>query len=114
MRGTVQRLEQFGAFVELAPGLDGLVHVSRLALDRRVSHPRQIVSIGESVDVTVVEIDPVKRRIGLSMVERAKQAKEVAEADERRDTENVLAQSSEQPSLGTLADLLAKSPKPKR
>ncbi len=44
--GTVRRLEQFGAFVELAPGLDGLVHVSRLALDRRVSHPRQIVSIG--------------------------------------------------------------------
>src|SRR5919204_121967 len=38
VRGTVRRLEQFGAFVELAPGLDGLVHVSRLALDRRVSH----------------------------------------------------------------------------
>jgi len=100
--------------VELAPGLDGLVHVSRLALDRRVSHPRQIVSIGDRVDVTVVEIDPVKRRIGLSMIERVKQAKEAAEADERRDTENVLAQSSEKPSLGTLADLLAKSPKPKR
>src|SRR5207245_2998159 len=114
MRGTVRRLEQFGAFVELAPGLDGLVHVSRLALDRRVSHPRQIVSIGDAVDVTVVEIDPVKRRIGLSMVERAKQAKEIAEADERRGTQKVLAQSSEQPSLGTLADLLEKSPTPKR
>src|SRR3989475_18790 len=114
VRGTVRRLEQFGAFVELAPGLDGLVHVSRLALDRRVSHPRQIVSIGDSVDVTVVEIDPVKRRIGLSMVERAQQAKEVAEADERRDTEKALAQSSEKPSLGTLADLLGKSPKSKR
>ena len=96
------------------PGLDGLVHVSRLALDRRVSHPRQIVSIGDRVDVTVVEIDPVKRRIGLSMIERVKQAKEAAEADERRDTENVLAQSSEKPSLGTLADLLARSPRPKR
>src|SRR5205823_2481620 len=84
--GTVRRLEQFGAFVELAPGLDGLVHVSRLALDRRVSHPRQIVSIGDTVDVTVVELDPVKRRIGLSMVERAAQAKEAAEVEERRDT----------------------------
>src|SRR5262249_53241762 len=83
-RGTVQRLEQFGAFVELAPGLDGLVHVSRLALDRRVAHPRQIVSIGDTVDVTVVEVDPVKRRIGLSMVEGARRAKEAAEADERR------------------------------
>jgi len=47
------------------------------------------------------------------MVERAKQAKEGAEAEERRDTEKVLAQSSETPSLGTLADLLTKSPKPK-
>jgi len=114
VRGTVRRLEQFGAFVELAPGLDGLVHVSRLALDRRVSHPRQIVSIGDTVDVTVVELDPVKRRIGLSMVERARQAKEGAEAEERRDTERVLSQSSEKPSLGTLADLLARSPRPKR
>src|SRR5438876_272540 len=114
VRGTVQRLEPFGAFVELAPGIDGLVHVSRLALDRRVSHPRQIVSIGDTVDVTVVELDPVKRRIGLSMVERAREAKETAEAEERRDTEKVLTQASENPSLGTLADLLAKSPKPKR
>jgi small subunit ribosomal protein S1 len=112
--GTVRRLEPFGAFVELAPGLDGLVHVSRLALDRRVSHPRQVVSIGDTVDVTVVELDLVKRRVGLSMVERASQGKQSAEAEERRDTETVLAQANEKPSLGTLADLLAKSPKPKR
>ena len=109
--GTVRRLEQFGAFVELAPGLDGLVHVSRLALDRRVSHPRQIVSIGDAVDVTVVELDVAKRRIGLSMVEHAKRAKDAAEADERRDTEKVLAQASEKSSLGTLGDLLTKKPK---
>jgi len=114
VRGAVRRLEQFGAFVELAPGLDGLVHVSRLALDRRVSHPRQIVSIGDAVDVTVVELDVAKRRIGLSMVEGAKQAKDAAEAEERRDTEQVLAQSSEKSSLGTLGDLLGTSPKRKR
>jgi small subunit ribosomal protein S1 len=114
VRGTVRRLEQFGAFVELSPGLDGLVHVSRLALDRRVSHPRQIVAIGDTVDVTVVEVDAARRRIGLSMVEHARRAQEAAEADERRDTETVLARSSEKPSLGTLADLLGKSAKPKR
>src|SRR5213080_4171773 len=112
--GTVRRLEQFGAFVELAPGIDGLVHVSRLALDRRVSHPRQIVSIGDAVDVTVVELDLVKRRIGLSMVERAKQAKEAGEADELRDTEQVLEQSSRKTTLGTLRDLLTTPSKPKR
>jgi len=109
--GVVRRLEQFGAFVELAPGLDGLVHVSRMALDRRVSHPRQIVSIGDPVEVTIVEVDPAKRRIGLSMVERAKQAKEAAEIEERRDTEAHLAKSDDKASLGTLADLLAKSRK---
>jgi small subunit ribosomal protein S1 len=114
VRGTVRRLEQFGAFVELVPGLDGLVHVSRLALDRRVSHPRQIVSIGDTVDVTVVELDPAKRRIGLSMVERAKHAKDAADAEERHDTEQVLARSGENTSLGTFADLLAKSSKAKR
>jgi len=112
--GTVRRLEQFGAFVELAPGLDGLVHVSRLALDRRVSHPRQIVSVGDTVDVTVVELDVEKRRIGLSMVERARQAKEAGEADELRDTEQVLEQSSRKTTLGTLRDLLTTPSKPKR
>ena len=111
VRGTVRRLEQFGAFVELAPGLDGLVHVSRLALDRRVSHPRQIVAIGDTVDVTVVELDVTKRRIGLSMVEQARRAKDANEADERRDTDQVLARSSEKSSLGTLSDLLGKKPK---
>ena len=62
----------------------------------------------------MAELDLVNRRIGLSMVERARQVKEGAEAEERRDAERVLAQSREKPSLGTLADLLAKSPKPNR
>jgi small subunit ribosomal protein S1 len=106
VHGVVRRLEQFGAFVELAPGLDGLVHVSRMALDRRVAHPRQVVSVGDEVDVTVVELDPAKRRIGLSMVESAKQAKETAEAEERRDTEAHLAQSGEPTAFGTLGDLI--------
>jgi small subunit ribosomal protein S1 len=106
VRGHVRRLEQFGAFVELAPGLDGLVHVSRMVLDRRISHPRQVVSIDDEVEVTVVELDPATRRIGLSMVERAKQAKDAAEAEERRDTEAHLAKPDEKTSLGTLGDLL--------
>ena len=112
--GVVRRLEQFGAFVELAPGVDGLVHVSRLALDRRVSHPRQIVAIGDRVEVTVVEVDAAKRRLGLSMVERARQAKDAAETEDRRHTEQVLAESGAAPRLGTLGDLLSRAPKPKR
>jgi small subunit ribosomal protein S1 len=109
VRATVRRLEQFGAFVELTPGLEGLVHVSRIVLDRRISHPRQAVSVGDEVDVTVLEIDLAKRRMALSMVERAKQAKESAESEERRDTEAHLSKPDEQASLGTLGDLLARS-----
>ena len=60
-----------------------------------------------------LELDAAKRRLGLSMVERARQAKEAGEAEERRDTERVLARSSEKASLGTLADLLAKSRPPR-
>jgi small subunit ribosomal protein S1 len=111
--GTVRRVEQFGAFVELAPGLDGLVHVSKLVLDRRISHPRQVVSVGEAVAVTIVSIDAAQRRIALSMVEQAKQAQDAADAEVRRDTEAHLQQAGEQTSLGTLGELLAKS-RPKR
>jgi len=107
--GTVRRVEQFGAFVEIAPGLDGLVHVSQMVLDRRVAHPRQVVSVGDTVDVTIVSLDPEKRRIGLSMIERAKQMQDAGDAEARRETEAHLAQSNARSSLGTLGDLLAKS-----
>jgi len=108
-RGIVRRMEQFGAFVELAPGLDGLVHISRIVLDRRIAHPRQVLSVDQEVDVTVVEIDTEKRRIALSMVESAKAAKDAAEVEERRDTEAHLAQPGVGQPLGTFAELLAKS-----
>jgi small subunit ribosomal protein S1 len=111
--GVVRRLEQFGAFVEIAPGIDGLVHVSRMVLDRRIAHPRQVVSIDDPVEVTVVEIDTEKRRIGLSMVESARRAKESAELEEQRDTEAHLAQPAAAQSLGTLGDLLSRT-RPKR
>ncbi len=109
VRGVVRRLEQFGAFVELEPGIDGLVHVSRMVLDRRIAHPRQAVSIDDAVDVTVVEIDAAKRRIGLSMVETAKRAKDAVELEERRDTEAHLAKDGDAQSLGTFAELLART-----
>ena len=109
VRGVVRRLEQFGAFVELEPGIDGLVHVSRMVVDRRIAHPRQAVSIGDSIDVTIVEIDPAKRRIGLSMVETVKRAKDAAELEERRETEAHLAKDGEAQSLGTFAELLART-----
>jgi small subunit ribosomal protein S1 len=112
--GRVRRLESFGAFVEIAPGLEGLAHVSQLALDRRVSHPRQVVAIGDEVEMTVVSVDPEKRRIALSMVESGRRVRDAGELAESRETADLLARSKEAKSFGTLAELLAASKKPKR
>ena len=65
--GTVAKLEKFGAFVEIAPGVDGLVHISELSAGRRVHHPSDVVAVGDRVQVQVVDVDPRKRQIALSM-----------------------------------------------
>ena len=65
--GRIARLEPFGAFVELAPGIDGMIHVSELGAGRRIDHPRQAVEVGQEVTVTVLSVDPERRRIALSM-----------------------------------------------
>jgi small subunit ribosomal protein S1 len=65
--GEVVRLAPFGAFVELLPGVDGLVHISEMSWTRRVHHPRDVVSEGERVKVTIRSIDWDKKRISLTM-----------------------------------------------
>jgi small subunit ribosomal protein S1 len=66
--GRVVSLAQFGAFVEVMPGIDGLIHVSRLSLGRRIHHPREVVQQGEQVTVRIESIDSEQRRLGLSLV----------------------------------------------
>ena len=107
--GVVRRLESFGAFVEIAPGLDGLVHVSKLTLERRVAHPRQVVAVGDRVDVTVMAVDDAQRRISLSMVEQARRDRDAQELRERDEEQAALGEVNERRSLGTFADLLAAS-----
>ena len=68
LTGTVTRLADFGAFVELEPGLEGLLHVSQLAT-QRVNNPREVVKTGESVSVRVISVDPNARRISLSRLD---------------------------------------------
>jgi small subunit ribosomal protein S1 len=67
MTGKVTRCAPFGAFVELVPGIEGLVHISEMSYTRRVMHPEEIVQPGQSISVLVKELDPVKRRISLSI-----------------------------------------------
>jgi predicted RNA-binding protein with RPS1 domain len=64
--GTVVRLTDFGAFVNLAPGVDGLVHVSEVA-SHRVGHVKEVLSVGQTIETMVLGVDPEKRRISLSL-----------------------------------------------
>ncbi len=112
-RGVVRRLEPFGAFVEIAPGVDGLVHVSRMSLTGRVAHPRNVVQVGQEVDVTVVGVELDKRRIALSMVEAERQQREQSEGAARREERDTITAKlgGEKRGLGTFGDLLAASAK---
>lgn len=68
VRGKVARIQAFGAFVELLPGVDGLIHISNMMSGGRVKDPREIVKEGDEVEATVISTDWDKRRIGLSLV----------------------------------------------
>jgi small subunit ribosomal protein S1 len=65
--GTVQKTTNFGAFVEIAEGVEGLLHVSDITSDRRLNHPNEVLKTGQSVTVKVLEIDRANRRLKLGM-----------------------------------------------
>ena len=68
MQGTVRNIVDFGAFVDIGVHQDGLVHISQLVADKFVKHPLDIVSVGDIVDVKVLEVDVKRNRINLSMI----------------------------------------------
>ena len=105
-RGRVTRVAEFGAFVELEPGIEGLAHVSTFAPEGQTGSAarqdvRKTVPVGSEIEVVVLEVDAASRRISLSAqaVAAAREAEEVREYTERQD-------SAEPPSLGSLADKL--------
>lgn len=65
--GKVTRCAPFGAFVEIRPGIEGLVHISEMSYTRRVVHPEDVVQPGQTISVLIKEIDTKSRRIGLSL-----------------------------------------------
>ncbi len=67
MTGTVRNLTSFGAFVEIEPGIDGLVHVSDMSWTKRVEHPSEIVQKGQEVEVMVLDVDAENKRISLGI-----------------------------------------------
>jgi len=69
VKGVVRNLTDFGAFVELEPGVDGLVHVSDMAWTRRISHPSEVVQKGQEIEAVITAMDSANQRISLSIKE---------------------------------------------
>ncbi|SMB94470.1 30S ribosomal protein S1 [Deinococcus hopiensis] len=67
VKGKVTNLTNFGAFVELEPGLEGLVHVSEMSWTKRVRHPNEVMKEGDEVEAVILRIDPKERRISLGI-----------------------------------------------
>jgi small subunit ribosomal protein S1 len=66
-KGRVTNITDYGAFVELEPGIEGLIHVSEMSWTKKNVHPGKIVSTSQEVEVQVLEVDPIKRRISLGL-----------------------------------------------
>jgi small subunit ribosomal protein S1 len=97
VKGTITRLQPFGAFVELSPGVEGLVHISELGAGRRINHPKEVVAVGQEVEATVLAIDPERRRLSLSLTP----SKDASPDD-------VAAVKRAPDKLGTFGDLLSR------
>lgn len=67
LRGKIMGVTDYGAFVQIEPGIEGLVHVSEMSWSKRAKHPSKLVNAGEEVEVVVLEIDPAQRRISLGL-----------------------------------------------
>ena len=74
LKGTVRNVIDFGAFVDIGVHQDGLVHISQMSSTKRVEHPLDVVSVGDVVDVRVIDVDIPKARISLSMILDEKEA----------------------------------------
>jgi small subunit ribosomal protein S1 len=100
VKGKITRLMQFGAFVEVAPGVEGLVHISELGAGRRLNHPKEVVEVGQELEAVVLGVDAERRRLALSLGQSdGGTAEDVAAARPTAGTAR----------LGTFADLLAKA-----
>jgi len=98
-RGKVTRIAPFGAFVALEPGIEGLVHISKLGVPKRIKSPREVVKEGQELLVKVESLDLERKRLSLSLAGQTGEADEVTE-------EEVRAFSQDHRAKPTLGDLL--------
>jgi small subunit ribosomal protein S1 len=105
--GTISRLAQFGAFVNLAPGVDGLIHISKLGRGKRINHPREVVEAGQNIEVVIESIDPDAKRISLAPSDYLSAEDEAEkQRQEFRSYRTEAKKSEAQESLGSFGALL--------
>ncbi len=97
--GTVSRLAQFGAFVTLEEGIDGLLHISKMGDGQRIRHPQDLFKVGQQISVVIEKIDDGEKRISLAL---AGSVDEVTETSYSEDTSGA--------GMGTLGELLKAAP----
>jgi small subunit ribosomal protein S1 len=102
--GTVTRLAEFGAFVELEAGLEGMVHISELAW-RRVGSVGEILKVGDSREFQVVEVDPKRKRVSLS-VKALEKRPEPPRAEKPPEEPEVVSEDPKKGLVGQLADVV--------
>jgi small subunit ribosomal protein S1 len=94
--GKITNLTDFGAFVELEEGIEGLIHVSEISREK-VDKPSDVLKVGETVTAMILHIDPAERRIGLSM-------KSLKDRMEKAEVEKYM--SNQEPSSSNLGELI--------
>ena len=107
--GTVVRLTKFGAFVKLAEGIDGLIHISKLGGGRRINHPKEVLEEGQTVEVKIEEANAEEKRLSLALVSDEPE-QDTDDADKTEAYQKYMQKSVPSPekkdSIGTLGDIL--------
>ncbi|HEX7533755.1 MAG TPA: 30S ribosomal protein S1, partial [Syntrophales bacterium] len=107
--GTVVRLMKFGAFVNLGPGVDGLLHISKLGKGKRIVHPSDVVKEGQVIEVRIDTIDKEQKRISLSIPD-AEARDDAARTIEKKSADDYQEYVGEVPtSLGSLGDIMKRN-----
>lgn len=108
-RGKVARLTDFGAFVTLEAGVDGLLHISKLGRGKKIKHAQDVLSKDREIDVKIEKIDRDSKKISLTMAETDEEKKSVTQ--EGDDYKSYLPKAPK--TMGTLGDILSKAKKQK-
>jgi small subunit ribosomal protein S1 len=115
LRGKVMRAEAFGAFIEVAPGVEGLIHISELGAGRHLQHAREVAKPGTELEVTVLAIDRERRRISLGLASDEERVDDEGRAAViRAAAPDRAAQTAKSGGMGTFGELLKEKLSPRK